>query len=281
MKNLIIFFFVISYSILLHSQEFSFTLYFEDALGNKDSIIIGYDSMGTKGIDTVFKEDNIIDKAYSENFEIRIGNEWMKNNLNINPSIDFYETKKQITIETCNSSDFWTIFPLIEIHFLCRNYPIKVSWNKLLFNDECRNGSVLTGVHPGGWWDVAGYRFDMLKRDTALLEEHDLRYAANDSIYVGWFIFADSSLLKVNVDEINEDGKDVLIYPNPCYENLYINSPSIIGDLDIEIINSIGELILIEKNMNPINLMELLPGIYFLKIKKRNTYYKTILFRKI
>ncbi|MCF8417129.1 MAG: hypothetical protein K9G40_12865, partial [Crocinitomicaceae bacterium] len=101
MKKLLIF--AISFSNLLFAQEeFSFELYFEDALGNKDTLILGYDSNATNGIDPLFGELNMTGQPWDNTFEVRAGNGYLGEPdfpLNIN-NFD-YQTKKQIKFKDC------------------------------------------------------------------------------------------------------------------------------------------------------------------------------------
>ncbi len=61
MKELVFTFLLLVLSWNSSSQEeFSFTLYFEDAIGNKDSLILGYDELATNGEDEEFGEENVI-----------------------------------------------------------------------------------------------------------------------------------------------------------------------------------------------------------------------------
>ncbi len=78
MKNFIILFLCTG---ILIAQEFSFTLNFEDALGNTDSLIIGYDNNGTDGIDAAFGEVNIISVPYNSGIDVRISDEWWNRTL--------------------------------------------------------------------------------------------------------------------------------------------------------------------------------------------------------
>lgn len=67
------FFIVILISFVSYSgltQEFSFPLYFEDASGAKDTIIYGYDEDASDGIDSVFGEENLINKISDSTFTV-------------------------------------------------------------------------------------------------------------------------------------------------------------------------------------------------------------------
>ena len=54
-------------------EEFSFPMIFEDAVGNKDTIVVGYDSLATDSIDTAFGEVDIVNQPWDSTFEVRIG----------------------------------------------------------------------------------------------------------------------------------------------------------------------------------------------------------------
>lgn len=78
----------------LKSQEFSIPIYFEDAKGNKDTIIYGLDEIGTKDMDTIFGEKNIIDVPINKELDVRITDELYQRHFN--DSTGQFHTKKQI-----------------------------------------------------------------------------------------------------------------------------------------------------------------------------------------
>ncbi|MCB0375492.1 MAG: hypothetical protein KDD04_06205, partial [Sinomicrobium sp.] len=56
-----------------HSQQtaqFETTLYFEDAVGNRDSVIVGYDTLATHDIDPEFGEQELV-SPFDSVFEVR------------------------------------------------------------------------------------------------------------------------------------------------------------------------------------------------------------------
>ena len=56
------------------TAEFEFTLYAHDVQGNIDSVVLGYDSLGTDiGFDSQFGEVNITNQPWG-NFEMRLSN---------------------------------------------------------------------------------------------------------------------------------------------------------------------------------------------------------------
>jgi hypothetical protein len=74
MKKLIILILLFP-NIFFSQEEFSFELYFEDALGNKDTLVLGYDPLATDSIDVAFGEVNIINQPWNSVFEVRTAND--------------------------------------------------------------------------------------------------------------------------------------------------------------------------------------------------------------
>ena len=64
-----IFIIFILISTSLYSQEFSFEMIFMDAIGNSDTIIMGYDENATDSVDLVFNEINIVDTPLNPVFD--------------------------------------------------------------------------------------------------------------------------------------------------------------------------------------------------------------------
>jgi len=52
-------------------EEFSFELYFEDAVGNRDTLVLGYDENATDTIDSGFLEIDISGSIWNNTFEVR------------------------------------------------------------------------------------------------------------------------------------------------------------------------------------------------------------------
>jgi len=66
----------------------------------------------------------------------------------------------------------------------------------------------------------------------------------------------------------NLDPDKILIYPNPARD--YINIKTASSVYKVEIYNSIGNLLLVTKNMETINISHLSKGIYYVKISADN-----------
>ncbi|MCE9540441.1 MAG: hypothetical protein K8R85_14670, partial [Bacteroidetes bacterium] len=133
MKKLFLVLFAFFYLTLVKGQQFSFQMKFADAVGNTDSIIMGYDINATDTIDALFGEINIIGLPLDTSLDVRISNEWYyRNYLNTNGT---YQTKKQIIYKNC--TNFW--YSVQSIDILTKHWPVTMTWDSTLFMDSCRN----------------------------------------------------------------------------------------------------------------------------------------------
>ena len=120
MKNLI--FLLLFFPLIGLSQpEFSFDLYFEDALGNRDTVTIGYDPQATDGIDAQFGEENIISQPWDSVFEVRISDYYDKNAVEEQVS---FNSKKCIQ-NKLSQPYFKTNRIEIDIH--AKHFPIRIT----------------------------------------------------------------------------------------------------------------------------------------------------------
>jgi hypothetical protein len=76
MKKLLLLLFAIGWISICEAQQFSFQMRFVDAVGNLDSITLGYDPAATDSLDTFMGEVNIITTPYASGLDVRTGNEW-------------------------------------------------------------------------------------------------------------------------------------------------------------------------------------------------------------
>lgn len=139
---------------LLHisySQEFSFTMYFEDASGQHDTLTFGYDAEATDSIDASFGEEDLSDTPFSADFEARISDfNYPDVELFLSGDAGF-QTKTQIKEKECDQESF----PLVSaINISEVTYPLKVHWESSLFTESCLQQSLITDWHPGLWFDA-------------------------------------------------------------------------------------------------------------------------------
>lgn len=70
-NTLLSFSFLLCTTSLFAQEEFSFELFLEDASGNNDTLVLGYDLNGSTGIDPAFNEVNIISQQYNSGLDVR------------------------------------------------------------------------------------------------------------------------------------------------------------------------------------------------------------------
>ncbi|MEO6303532.1 MAG: T9SS type A sorting domain-containing protein, partial [Bacteroidia bacterium] len=248
-----------------------------DALGNKDSIIVGYDPLATDSLDTAFNETDIKNTPINSLLDVRISKK--------QPGFGFpgswpttYQTKKQIQFKRCSNNNF----PIMTIEVKAKYTPLTVTWNKVPYNTPCLGGSVFTSVLPGGWWDT-GSPSSLYRKELAIVNSgtftanynslyppNNSNYAfinSSDTISIFWFKFSDISLLTTNIIE-QSNNTGLIFYPNPATDILNIETGNSINEFTkIEIINSLGQIILEEElKNNSINIKDLPNGVYLLNL---------------
>jgi len=276
MKTILLAIFGICLLDIANAQQFSFQMKFVDAVGNKDSITLGYDINATDSLDPVFGEINIISNPYSSALNVRAGNVWFQQNSSTLFGQTAFETKTQIVPNICGTSNFWTIFPVAEINIVTSHFPVKAYWNHTPFSNSCLNGSVFTSVHPGGWWDTGGFRDELKSTDSTTFYQNQYYFMNGpDTVNVYWVALTDSTLLSLGVSDLNTDLNSVRIFPNPASELVSIKTSNTFGEINqVEFINLVGQTVKFSKHVSNINIRELSNGLYFVKVK--NNSGKTI-----
>ena len=277
MKKLLLIIAIFYFLTSAQGQEFSFQMNFVDAVGNKDSLVIGYDVNGTANIDAAFGETNIIGTPLNPTFDVRISNEWF--NRNFLATNGTYHTKKQIIHNDCSS---W--FAIQSIDIKAKHWPVTASWDNSLFNSTCRNGSVFTSVNPGGWWNSGSpsdlWRLEFLAYNAATFTSNysggynrHFAYINNnaDTISVFWQAFADSSLLVLSVKDVSVTNQELKVFPNPATEKISIQVPTNFGFVNkIEIFSSLGQLVKTTNKSNDIDFSQFEKGIYLVIVTNDN-----------
>ena len=272
MKKLKIIIIILISTHLAVGQEFSFQMYFEDAIGNKDTLTIGFDINGTDTIDTEFGEVNIISIPVDTALDVRISNEW-QNRLYQNIPGTFHTKKQIIKKKECG---VW--YSLNSIDIITNNWPVYVHWDSTSFSDTCLNGSLFTSVMPGGWWDTGGFREVLIGSNSLSFEPNYPNYDDyygyindnNDTIDVFWQTFGDSTILILGTEEFVIN-KNINIYPNPTINNItiqLIDQDLRIEDIQVFSINGKSQPIMVTgKN---IDLSRIPNGLYIIQLTISN-----------
>lgn len=121
-----------------------FTLYFEDAKENKDSVIVGYDTMAHSYIDPIFGEIDITGQPYDSILECRTGR--------------IKEFLSKVGVVYYNplwcSDPTWVYPQYLTINIHAKHLPVTIRWDKDYFLDDCRDWTLFTRnwgytLHPG------------------------------------------------------------------------------------------------------------------------------------
>ncbi len=278
MKRLFLLIIILSFASMIFSQQFSLPIYFQDAIGNKDTIILGYDNNGTDSIDAALGETNIISVPLDSSLDVRITNEWLKRNKFY--TIGTFHTKKQIVNNSCGS---W--LSLITIDIYTKHWPITASWDSSLFNNYCLNGSVLTSVNPRGWWETGSpsnllrvelknYNKVTFTSNVDAIYNNNYAYinSTDDTIPVFWQMFADSTLLLLNVNKI-KGISSFRAFPNPADDYLNIETGRNFNEFLYKIYDIVGKEVyscIINTPNKQINVSSFHDGVYIQKLISRD-----------
>lgn len=280
-KFVILIFYIFTNNLI--AQDFSFDIFFQDAVGNKDTLTLGYGSFASDSVDIGLGEINIVSSELDSNFDVRVTNEWETRMLN-SAFEGVFHLKKQIINGTCGF-----IGPIsIDVH--CKNWPVTASWDNSNFNDTCRDGSVLTSVPEGGWWDV-GSPSDLYRAELKNMNEvtFSANYSGNlnenyayinlnsDTISVFWLIFASNDFLSVGIPQ-RETLFGYNFYPNPTKDKIFMAEELINQINQIEVIDFGGKSYDVKLNSDYIDLSPFQYGIYFVKLRLKND---TFIYQKI
>lgn len=263
------------YSGSITAQEFVFDIVFTDAMGNTDSVEVGYDQNATNSIDSELGEVNIISNPWDSIFDVRIS----KKALN-NGESEEYHLKRQIIKKDC---DLVYPFP-IEVSIKAKHWPVTASWNPDLFENSCNEGSLFTSTPPGGWWDV-GSPSDLgrviLKSDTDVTFTDNIEYSGNGKLNVN-YAYEDSigGIISIFWMGLGKDGLGVStkeidtrstinIYPNPAHDIVIIEG-LVQEEIDrIELYTLTGEKVM-EVDRIEFSTQSLDLGCYLISIVKKD-----------
>jgi hypothetical protein len=225
MKKLIIFCSVLlGMSLFATAQEFSFPLYVEDAIGNKDTIILGYDENGTQGEDLNFGEVDIKDIPFSGALDMRA----VDYDFDLWTGYEdqtLFHSKIQIVKTRC---EFQGPFPPVGIAIKADHYPLRISWDSTLFSALCNNQTLFTDLFPGFWFDPpSDYNTFFRLRDSssAISTKYyeTTSYPINnneDTVKVFFLGFIPDATISTKDDLLEDQGFE--ISPNPASEVLNI-----------------------------------------------------------
>ncbi|MEZ4912124.1 MAG: T9SS type A sorting domain-containing protein [Saprospiraceae bacterium] len=274
-------------SYLAQGQHFELPIFFADAIGNKDTIILGYDINATKGIDTALGELDILGTPYTKPFEVRASMYDYNKIRWEDPRIS--ESKKMMIESDCVEPPFYDEENSMMVLMKCAHWPIEVSWDSTLFLDSCRAVSIVECA-PGGWFDVCGgnnsfLTLEMRKENiVSFIETIYTIPTESDTLFALFFPL--SRALDVGVVEPAKHFK-VSTFPNPANDVLHID----ISDYQntnnalkahIQSIDgkTIKEVKLINAN-NTVEISSLISGVYTIKVSNQDNVFFVSKFVKL
>lgn len=169
------------------TAQFETTLYFEDAVGNRDSIVVGYDTLATHDIDPEFGEVEIL-SPFDSIFEVRAGTFTWQWREKLSKKII---NRATAAVGPFAPEDCYSGQPVF-IYIWAKHQPIRVSWNRAVFAERrCYRATALLNH----WLDeLAGpLTPDEIPPEYACLAAEDSIYfdmseehltSGNDGVYI-------------------------------------------------------------------------------------------------
>ncbi len=276
-------FFILIFVFFFNSngQELNLTLYFEDSLGNQDSLYFGFNKEATRGIDPLLGELNLINDPTDSVFCVFFSDATYYDADN--PDYCLQNIRKPTFI---SKHQYYNTTP-IEMGIIAKNWPIKISWNKedvLMWNlDEFFRTKdlfmLLTGWNPpGGWFDAScgcgvwpKYYTEMSMTNSISLENDAFcKYKADytrDSICL---LFAGVETIGTNAELLTRP--EVNFSFNSESKVLTIEKKIMVKKYNIDITDLLGRTI-IKRNVSlehsesvSVLLNDLNPGVYIINI---------------
>ncbi len=216
MKN-ILFLLFLGGAVSSIAQTDEMSIYFQDTLGNRDTIVFGYDPDATTGIDSIFGEVNIKGQPL-EGLDVRILDyDYYALGYYMSETEDLstFHTKKQITNHNCDNP----LFPAQAMIIPKDAFPISITWDAATAPENCGGGPILTDWYPSIWFDVGCCEFAqaqvylMGEQDSAYFPLTGMRMVASEGDTVGLLYFSFYDLHSATADL--EKQPAISIYPNP------------------------------------------------------------------
>jgi Secretion system C-terminal sorting domain len=292
---------LLSYQCVLAQMKipsFQMPIYFEDAKGNKDSIVVGFDeSADYTEIDSLFGEDKLF-TPFDSVFDVRI----VKSKLSFDSPIT---GKKRIIRVENNTFPGFRTFIVINAKY----NPIKITHKiDLLKSATTLNRVLLSKVTLGlattPWWEsskdwvcMAGQQelyIDMSKKETGLNWINVRSYKVQGQstpqkikcLDLVQFISGPSCSQILDNEELSQNGIKVAVFPNPVQSIFRLSLSENIENknLKLTITDSFGKIVKEQISYNQtddINVQAIPAGFYFLQLSDEKKTFSISKFVKI
>lgn len=251
------------------AQEVLVSFYFEDAVGRKDTVVVGLDNNATHNIDTVFNEIDIFGTPL-DSFDVRVVQRdtlanscvynYFWNNIN---GIQFYPTNRDLKVDIRSINflggpvvNFGSIQNNFEIRVHAFDYPVTVTaevveqilglFENWTFLDVVDTNCVATNQF---------FLYDFRNIPLILTSSMDTTIIFQFGIHVG-------------IEEFGKTAPKWKILPNPSNDIITLSGFEVF-DGKIEIVNLLGEIVETKTvsavTFPIININQLKNGIYFIR----------------
>jgi hypothetical protein len=132
-------------ALLFGQEQFSFPMYFEDAVGNRDTVYFGYDGMATDSLDPAFGETDISQLSRDTVLDVRLAGNWQGQSHWQGQYLSPFQTKKQIASPLCNSHA-----PVFSVEIFTRHWPVTAAWDSTLFQGSCLSMTTFSSIISDG-----------------------------------------------------------------------------------------------------------------------------------
>jgi Secretion system C-terminal sorting domain len=267
--------------------------YFEDAVGNRDTITIGYDTTANGEFNPKFGEINLT-QPFDSVFEVRAtqrtGFNWGQGSYILSKRI-FDLGEKYANLPQCTSGGS-------AICFIRAKYPpVTISWDINIMDNQCNRASFWTPdlrqelVHPYSWFGYPYIRYGCASDNSdyviqlgaihksqgeiSYVIKHEVEGSSNvkDTIYgvlfsgfmADWW-FSPCSL--VDSEEPSTQAEALILCPNPVFDKIMLQN-EVTNDHIIQIFDSTGRSMRYVKRTGgegALDVADLQQGWYFLRI---------------
>ncbi len=258
------------------TPDFEFYLYATDALGNKDSVLLGYSDDTTISLSDYGTD--LRGLKFNDTLDLRV--------------IDWGWQSSSISSSWKKGYEYWNCYTApyqssaIVLGFSCQFPPISFSWDMAAFQqDSCRFNSVITSnsdylQHPhnnAGLHAILSNESNMiLTLDTAaqawysypndIYPRDTMQSGAIDTVYSVHLSFSKDPIT-VSVRKTNQSNS-IRIFPTLASDILYLDIQDLRGAVAVRIVDMLGQLVYQDFNSTTTLPIHTLPqGIYLVEVQ--------------
>lgn len=278
---------------------FETALYFEDAAGNKDTIVVGLDTMANAFFNPEFGENDIM-APFDSVFEVRATHwssfGWGEGDYILSKKI-VSTTEYNPEVPDCLSGGGILFF----IHSHAQ--PIRIRWEAGTFDTYCTRGTFFTPdrlhqmINPWDWLAMPGIRFGCaagtdfyevalgdvyrapLEISYIAMHEIENHPGVTDSIYGLAFGITESYFISCNQSAAQDLTGNALwqglkIYPNPAQERIWMATSDGGAIGNIEIVDALGKKVIDyaeQQSVAEIDISRLRFGLYYVMAHSDNS----------